>query len=182
MNRVTRGVFGVIAVLAAGCAQPPNVFSTSVKGQSTIPGVPIPLPFSGAIPQVAGLGSLDFNQNQEFKNQGVTKDQVDSVEVMGITLRILSPTAQDYSFIDSVKLSAKADGAPQVLVAEKANVQSLHLAAPNPTLTLDLRNPEIKPFVTAPSMSVMVEGTGRAPPTDTVIEATMDLKVAAHVL
>ncbi|HZA51568.1 MAG TPA: hypothetical protein VE549_12565, partial [Myxococcaceae bacterium] len=60
---------------------------------------------------------------------------------------------------------------------EKHNIGTLGLRAPHPVLNLDVTGAELQPFVTAPSMSIVVRGNGRQPPQDTKIQAEIGLKV-----
>jgi hypothetical protein len=164
----------VLALSACGA----NVFPVEVKGETTIQGDPSPL--SGVLTGFQPIGSftnIDFNQSQEFKNQGVTKDQVKSVRPDYVRLKILSPDTQDFSFLDWIEFYAKA-GDNEVLVAGKHDIGQLGLTAPNPVLPLDVvKDAELQPYVTAPSMSIVVRGSGKLPPQDTRIEADVGLKV-----
>jgi hypothetical protein len=166
-------VLAVALPALSGCEA--NVFSMEVKGDTTVEGSSLPnLPT--VIPAVGSFSNIDFNQSQEFQNQGITKEQVKSVHTEYVRLRILSPDTQDFSFLESIQFFAKA-GDAEVLVAEKHNIDALDLRAPHPVLSLDVTGVELQPFVTAPSMSIVVRGNGRQPPQDTKIQAEIGLKV-----
>src|SRR3954451_12423 len=91
-----------LAALLVACQ--PNVFHTEVKGTSTISGDPSPVAgLLNAFPGVSNFSNIDFNQNQDFKNQGVSKDQVQSVKIDSVKLKITSPNNQDFSFLSSMK-------------------------------------------------------------------------------
>lgn len=157
------------------------MFPVEVKGESTIPGDTSPIPgLLSAFPGFGNFANLDFNQSQEFQNQGVTKDQVESVKPDHIRLQIVSPDSQDFSFLESLQFYAKA-GDQEVLVAEKSGIDQLGLKAPNPVLEMDVTDAELQPYVTAESMSIIVRGKGRLPPQDTKLEATVGLKVTIKV-
>src|SRR5215218_10120278 len=95
-----------LAIALAGCE--PGTFYTEVKGETTIDGDPTPLSnVLGAFPSIGSFTNMDFNTNQEFVNQGVSKDQVSSVKVTSLTLRITNPSTQDFSFVDSLSFFAK---------------------------------------------------------------------------
>ncbi len=68
------------------------------------------------------------------------------------------------------------------MIASKSNIGSLGLVAPNPVLELDVKNAELVPFVTAPSMSINVRATGRPPAQDTKLEASVKLRVELKLL
>lgn len=159
----------------------PNVFPVEVKGETTIQGDPSPLPaLLGAFPNIGSFSNIDFNQSQEFQNQGVSKDQVDSVKPAFIRLKITSPETQDFSFLQSLQFYARANDQEE-LIADKFGIDKLGLKAPNPVLELDVKDVELQPYITAPSMSIIVRGNGRLPPQETKLEATVGLNVAVKV-
>src|SRR3712207_8616990 len=51
--------------------------------------------------------TLFRSQNQDFQNQGVTKDQVSSAKLHSLSLKILSPADLDFSFLDTLEFYAK---------------------------------------------------------------------------
>ena len=161
-----------------------NVFHTNVKGQAQVEGDPSPLAgVLSAFPGLSGFANLDFNQDQEFKNQGVGKNQVDSVTLDSLRLTISQPADQGFDFLETLRFYAQAEGLPEVLVAEKANISGLGLEAPNPTLELEVKEGvELKPYITAPAMSITVQGTGRYPRKDTTLDAVARFRVEFHVL
>jgi hypothetical protein len=167
--------------LAALTACSGITFPVEVKGDTTLPGDPSPLPgLLDAFPAIGNFTHLDFDNAQEFKNQGVTKDQVESVKVQSIRLTIVSPDDQDYAFLDTLEVYAQA-GERQVLVAERSGIHALGLKAPHPVLELQVKDVELAPYVTAPSMSLSVRGKGRLPAQDTRLEATVRLQVTADL-
>jgi hypothetical protein len=176
-----RNLLLLAPALLAFAACEANVFPVEVKGETTIQGDPSPIP--GVLNWFQPIGSftnIDFNQSQEFKNQGITKEHVKSVRPDYVRLRIVSPDTQDFSFLDSIQFFARS-GDQEVLVAEKHDIAQLELSAPNPVLILDVSRAELQPFVTAPSMSIVVRGSGRLPPQDTKLEAVVGLKVEIRV-
>jgi hypothetical protein len=172
----------LVAAFALGLlACQPNVFPVEVSGGTTIQGDPSPVPgLLNAFPGIGSFNNIDFGQSQEFQNQGVTKDQVSSVKPSHITLKITSPETQDFSFLENLQFYAKA-GDEEVLVADKYGIDKLDLKAPNPVLEMDVKDAELQPFVTAPSMSIVVRGRGHLPPQDTKLEATVGLDVTINV-
>jgi len=176
---MSRLLLGLLCLAITGCRLS---FDTSVEGSAQIPGDPSPLPgLLNTFPVLAGFTSIDFAQNQDFENQGVSKNNVDSVRVVGFQLAITSPSNQDFSFLDSIQFYASTQGQPEVLIAEKSGISELVLPAPNPVLTLDLKDVELQPYVVAPSMSITVKGQGQAPRYDTDLKATVTLNVDAHL-
>lgn len=172
----------ILPLVALVLACQPNVFHTEVKGTSTIQGDPSPVSgLLNAFPAMANFSNIDFSQNQDFKNQGVSKDQVSSVKIDSIKLKITDPATQDFKFLESMAFSASTDGQPTVLVADKSGINQLTLPTPNPTLDMDVKDVELQPYVTAPKMNIDVSGKGRLPPQDTTLEATVGLRVEIKV-
>lgn len=171
-------LFPLLSLLACQ----PNVFPVEVNGETTVPGDPSPLPaVLNVFPAIGSFSNIDFNQSQEFQNQGVTKDQVNSVRMSFARIRIVSPDTQDYSFLQQLQFFARA-GDEEVLVAEKFGIDQLGLQPPNPVLELEVKpDAELQPFVTAPSMSIVVRGNGRLPPQNTRLEATVGVNVEIKV-
>ncbi len=159
----------LLPLTLALCACGPLGFTTEVKGEGTVPGSGVLGGVLTMFPQLNSLSNIDFNQNQDFKNNNAQRSQVTSVLLQKLTLRIASPTTQDFSFLDSVQFVART-GENEVVFAQKTNVASAKLTAPTPTLVLDTLNVDLAEYVRASTMSIVMRGTGRQPPQDTKIE------------
>lgn len=171
MRTLTLSLF---ALCASGCG--PITFTADLKGQAQLQGNPLASVLS-VFPQVGSFANLDFDQNQDFKNNNAQRAAVKTMKASSFTLRVVSPNDQDFSFLDSIEFWAKADGVPEAKVAGKANIGALGLTAPNPVLTLDVETTELAPFVRAPAMTLTVKGTGRQPAKDTTLEADVKFLV-----
>ncbi|MBM7118823.1 hypothetical protein [Archangium primigenium] len=174
-------VLPVCAVLAlVACGSP--TFVAEVKGETTVPAAPLgePVPPLDAFPAIASFTGLDFNLNQDFQNQGITKDQVASAKLRSFQLKVLAPADQDFAFLDTLECYART-GDQVVLVASRQNIAALRLSAPNPVLSLELTDVDLQPFLSAPSMSLSVRGKGRMPPRDVRLQATVTLDVQARL-
>ena len=164
-----------LAAIATLTACGPLTFSTEMKGEAVIEGSMLGQVFN-VFPQLGGFASIDFDQNQDFKNNNTSRDKVKSLKLTSIKLRIISPPSQDYGFLDSVEFAVKA-GDKEQKIASKTGVAALALAAPNPTLTLDVVDAELVDFVHAASMTLITRGAGRQPPQETRLEATVKFLV-----
>jgi hypothetical protein len=168
---------GALLLLAA-CSAPS--FTTEVRGEAVVPGDPAPSsPLLNSLPSIGSFTNLDFNQDQEFKNQGVSKDEVSSVKVDRLQLRVVSPPGQDLAFLDEVRFYAKA-GDQEVLIAGASGLAEL--GAGRQVLELGVRGVELQPFVTAPSMSILLRGRGRVPAQDVRLQAVVTFDVEVNVL
>ncbi len=164
----------------AACA--PSSFTTEVKGETTVPaGPPGGTTQLNAFPSISSFAGLDFNQNQDFKNQGVSKSDVTSVKVKSVTLKVLSPNDQDFTFLSLVEFFARA-GDREERIARRQDVSTLNLRLPNPVLSLNVDDEELQPFVSAPSMSIIVRGRGVMPERDVRLQAVVTLEVEGGLL
>lgn len=177
MNRLAISL-ALLGSVALGCGA--DVFDVTANGQATVPGNPLQVDVLNNLGPLQGLTNIDIKQDEEFKNQDVSPDDVDSVKVKSFALKILSPSNQDFSFLKSVKFWAEIPG-QRVLIAEKLDIDKLGLTAPNPVLQLDVKDAELKQFVTAPSMTISTEAVGHQPRQDTTLEATVTLEVDVNV-
>ncbi len=158
----------------------PASFDTELKGETTVPAGSPGLPLN-AFPPIASFVGLDFNANQDFKNQGVAKDEASSVRARSVELRLLSPDDADFGFLDSLELFAKA-GDQEQRFAWAQNISQLGLGAPNPVLRLEVEKEELQPFIAAPSMSLLLRGKGRVPQQEVRLQAVVVLKVELDLL
>ena len=113
---------------------------------------------------------------QELDNQGVTKDDVDSVTMTAFTLTIVSPSGQTFDFLDSLTFYAESEGLPRVRIATLAPVPD-----GKSVLELDLDDVDLTPYVTAPSMGITSEVSGARPDETTKIHANVVLDVDVNV-
>ncbi len=172
-------LLSLCALLALpGCA--PLQFTAEVKGETTVPASPLPAVLD-VFPGIGSFTSLDFDQNQDFQNQGVTKEQVASAKLKSVELKILAPSDQDFSFLDSLEFFARA-GDREVKVASRSNISELGLKAPHPVLEMKLEDVELQPFITAPSMSIVVRGRGRMPSKEVRLQADVKLDVQVRLV
>lgn len=169
---------GLVASLGVACQ--PDVFRTTLKGEATVKGSPLGGVLT-AFPAIGSFTNLDFSQNQDFRAEGVTKDQVSSVRVEAISLRILSPSNQDFGFLDTIGFFARTSDA-EAPIADRSDIASLGLKPPNPELALDVTSTELQPFIAAPQMSIVTRAKGRLPPQDTHLEAQVTLRVQIKLL
>jgi hypothetical protein len=155
----------------------PASFDTELKGETTVPaGPPGGSTVLNAFPAIASFAGLDFNQSQDFKNQGITKDEISSVHARSVELRLLGPADADFGFLDTLEFFAKA-GDQEARFARKQDISRQGLQAPNPVLKMDVEGEELQPFVAAPSMSIIVRGKGRMPEQEVRLQAVLVLDV-----
>jgi hypothetical protein len=121
------------------------------------------------------LQSIDLTN--ELKNQGVTKEDVDSVRLVRFTLSIEGPPGATFDFIDSLTFYIETGGAPKAMIARLPAVPA---GATELTLEVE-QDVELKPYVVAPSMKITSEVTGTRPDQDTTVRADLTLDVDVTV-
>jgi len=170
---MTRLLAPLAALAFSACG--PITFTTQLTGSGTVQGNPLG-GLLNAFPTLSSFASIDFNQNQDFKNNNAAKDKVKSVRVKSLTLQITAPNDQGFGFLDSVQFVAEANG-QRAVFASKSGIASLGLNPPNPTLTLELADVDLASYVRADTVTLALEGSGRPPPKDTTLEAKVSLLV-----
>lgn len=153
----------------------PLPFTTTIKGEAVVQGSPLGQ-FFNVFPPLSGFSNLDFDQNQDFKNNDANRAAVKTMKVTSFDLRIVSPASQDFSFMQTLEFDVKA-GDKEQKVAGKTGIDMLGLMAPNPTLKLDVVDVDLSEFIHAANFSIITRGTGHQPPEDTRLEATVKFAI-----
>jgi hypothetical protein len=149
-------------------------FDVEVSGKGVVPKGTIVDELLGAL-ALDGFQSIDLSN--ELKNQGVTKDDVDSVRLVSLTVRIEGPPEATFDFLDSVTFYVETQGQPKTVIATLTAVPA---GAKEISLTVD-PNVELKPYVVAPSMKMTGEVNGKRPDQDTQVAADVVLDVDVTV-
>ena len=127
-----------------------------------------------------GFGSLvsfDLTQAQELKNQGVKREQIDSVKLQTLTLEITSPAdGQDFTFLDSIVFLVDAPGQPQKEIAHGGP-----FTQGQKSVSLTLAAVELAPYAAASSMTFSTAVKGRRPANATTVAAKVVLGVDVNV-
>lgn len=162
-------------VAAMTCSGLDNL-SISAEGQAVIPQRSVLDEILGNL-SFTGFNGFDISQSQEFRNQGYSKEQIDSVRMERFSLAIESPEDGNFDFLDSIRFYANAEGQPEVLIAEidpvPEGVAALELDV-DPTV-------ELQPYVVAPSVTITTRATGLRPPEETVVDAEAVFDVDVNV-
>lgn len=167
-----------LAVLSLGGCQL-NSFDSTLVGETTLAGGDAGTPLT-AIPAFGSFNALDFSQNPDFENNDVSPSDLNSAKVTSLTLKIISPSDQDFSFLDDVQFFAHT-GDALTLVAERHDIASLPLDGPNPTLSLNVTGADLTPYVSGGAMTLEIRATGRAPRSDTRLRATVGFEFRVKV-
>jgi hypothetical protein len=173
-SRVIRNTVALASLVGLTMCANLNNIDVSAGGKATIPKSTLIDKLLGSV-AFGGFDSVDFTT--EFKNQGVTKGDVDAVHLKTMTLDVESPDTGSFDFIQSVHFFAQADGLDKV---EIASIDSI----PKGKKHLDLivnASADLKPYVVAPSMRILSEVQGARPDQDTTVAASVVLDVDVHI-
>ena len=172
--RVIRNTVAVVSMLGLTMCQNINNIDVSVGGKADVPAATLLTKLLGAV-NFGGFDKVDFTEN--FKNQGVTKDDVDAVHMKTMTLIVEAPASGNFDFIQSVHFFVKADGLDQVEIAGMD-------AIPKGKRELDLvvhGDVDLKAYVVAPSMQIVSKVEGSLPDEMTTVAAAVVLDVDIHI-
>jgi hypothetical protein len=121
-----------------------------------------------------GFDEISFEQ--DFENQGVTDDQIDSVRLRRFVVRTAEGSGAMLDFVESAAFYAEAEGLPRVLVASSVDFEG------KSSVELEIeQDVELAPYAVAPFMTLSAEIEGRRPAEETVITAEVVLAVDATI-
>ena len=171
-----RNALGGLVLLTALTCAGLDTFSDEEEADTTIPGASLLEQLVGDI-GFGGVANMDLSQSQALQNQGVSRNQIDSVRVTSLALTITSPASgADFTFLNSLSFFVEA---PDVARQRIAHGGPFPTGASN--MTLDLDGLDLAPYAAASSMSITTEVNGHSPSEATTIHATMDLEIDVNV-
>lgn len=168
------------AVLAVGAlsACGPITFRTTVSGEGVVQGSPLGS-LLDMFPSFGGFANIDFSQNQDFQSNKTTREMVRSVKVKSLVATVKAPASQNLGFIDSLELTARATGLEDAKFAKKENIPQAASMPPNASVSFDLVDVDLAPWVKKQTTSLVLSGRGRQPGQDTTIHVAVELEVGA---
>ncbi len=172
--RVIRHTIALGSLLALTMCSNLDHIDISAGGKADIPAGTLLDKLLGSV-AFGGFDKVDFTES--FKNQGVSKDDVDAVHLKTMTLIVEAPASGNFDFLKSVHFFAKADGLDKI---EIATIDSI----PSGKRELDLvvnAGADLKAYVVAPSMQIVSEVQGSRPDQETTVAAAVVLDVDIHV-
>lgn len=172
--RVIRHTIAVSSLLGLTMCSNLDNIDVSVGGKAEIPAATLLDKLLGGL-AFDGFNKVDFTES--FKNQGVSKDDVDAVHLKSMTLVLEAPATGNFDFIQSVHFFVKADGLDQVEIAGMD-------AIPKGKRELDLvvhGDVDLKAYVVAPSMQIVSKVEGSLPDEMTTVAAAVVLDVDIHI-
>lgn len=164
-----------VVLTALACGNLDNITVTK-SASSTIQGAG-PLGGLGSTLGFDGFSDIDVSDDQTFKNQGYSRNEIDSVKLHELKLEITSPASGgDFTFIDSIEFYASAPNQPKVLIARGGPFTSNER-----TVGLEVEDVELVDYATAASMTITSEVEGSAPSQTTTVKATVSFDVDVNI-
>ena len=171
MHREWLLIAAVGAFLTSACT-----FNVHVSAQATVQGSGVPLVGNLLPIDFPGFSGLDLSQTEQFKNQGVSKNQVQSVKLTSAKLTITAPAGGTFDFLNDLEFDVGASNLPTKAIA---GLSSIPQGATELTLTVD--DVELAPYVTAASMNITTQAHGTPPQQDTTISAALNFAVVPKI-
>jgi hypothetical protein len=166
--------FGVVLGALITCGGL-DTFDVEQSATTTIPGGS-PIPFLDTLFDFAGFNEFDISQSSEFENQGVSKDDIDSVTMTSLRLRVISPDGADLSFLDSIEFFVDAEGLSKKRIAKGSS-----FPAGAREVELDVEDVDLKPYAVKDAMQITAKASGENPPQDIEVAADVVLSVDVNV-
>ncbi len=168
-------VVAVLICLLVTCGGLTRV-TVSQSATATIPGATLLELLTGDI-GFGNLGNFDITQSQEFKNQGIKREQINSVKLKSLTLTITAPAnGQDFTFLESLSFFIEAPGQTKKEIARGGP-----FAKDAKEIALTVLDVELAPFAAATSMTFTTTARGNKPKSTTTVEAKVVLEADANV-
>ena len=112
------------------------------------------IPSSTGINLPLNILSQDVETNSEstFEVNDTRKDLVEEINLTALELTILTPSAEDFSFLKSITIFLNAEGLPETKVAWNDNVSS----TVGKILSLEVNSADLKEFIKKDKFSLRV--------------------------
>lgn len=177
MTNTRKLCLALLITMLVTCGGSLTKVAVTQTASTTIPGATLFEQLAGNAVGFSGLGNFDIADSQEFKNQGIKREQINSVKLRSVTLTVTSPTSgQDFTFLQSLAFFVEAPG-----VAKKQVASGGPFASGARTVTLNIDNLELAPYATATSMTFTTTASGRKPNNTTTVEAKIVLDADINV-
>lgn len=150
-----------------------RTFNLNYSTEITVPSTTIiDIPLSLPTP------SVTTNSSQQFQDQGVETDWIESVKLTGLTLTIVSPQGEDFSFLENVSIYMDTDAESEVLIADKIPVP----ANAGNSIELDVKGADLYPYISQSSFSLRTSVTTDETMTQNIdFRADMVIEVKATI-
>ena len=112
-------------------------FDIEYNSKVVVPGATgINLPFNVITPD------METNSDSKFEVNDTRKDLIEEIKLIALQMVITSPTAADFSFLNSVEVFISADGLDEIKIAEKDVPENA-----GATLDVDVLDIDLKEYI-----------------------------------
>jgi hypothetical protein len=128
---------------------------------------------------IDGFSPVDLGGEAALREQGIDPGDIDSAHPRRLRLEV-KQGANLETWLHDVVLRARATGLPEVIVAEKHDIE----LSPAGTRVVELdvdRDVDLKRYLVGQSPTLGVEATGTPPGSDTTLEITATVRVDVNV-
>jgi hypothetical protein len=170
---MTLARFAVPALLLAAACGSIDEIDVTRSATVTVPGGP------GAALPIDAIGAVDLPIDRSaLEQEGIDVDDVDSARLVGLRLEVTQGTSFD-AWLESAAFHVEGPGLPRQLLAQRSGIRAL----PAGTTAVDLApsGVDLKPYVLAPTSTVIAEASGIQPAADTTVRVTATIRVDVNV-
>lgn len=166
-----------LATALAACGSELDRFDIEESSRATVPEASTVEKVIGDGLGFDNFGDMEITQSQEFQNQDVSANEVDSVTLKSFQLAVVEPpSGQDLTFLNALDFYVEADGLERKLIASGADFPEGQTE-----VDLELADVELKPYVLEDSVTITTQADGSRPDQETTIEARIVLTVDINV-
>lgn len=122
--------------------------------------------------------NITTNTEQRFQDEGIESAWVESVKLTGLTVTIVSPQGEDFSFLENISLYMNTSGQPEVLIADKIPVP----ANAGSSFSMDVKGVDLYPYISQNDFTLRISATTDETTTqDVTFRADMVIEVKATI-
>lgn len=166
-----------LAACAVGCDDIDN-FDVEVRDEATLAGATIVEGVLGGFPTVDAFTRFDLSQSAEFEERGYSPDDVDSIHLTRLRLRVVDPADQDLSFLGPVEVVLQNPDLPAITIASQTDFPPASTQVDFETSAADLKRYLLG---TRSSITFSIEDA-RRPEQDTRVEILAVFDVDVNVI
>ncbi len=183
MKRIVIWILAMAVIPIYGCKKIKSLANIGVdipySTQVMIPAIydeGVPIPFGGYKATIGPI-AITTNSAQYMAQYNTDADNIVSVQLSKLTLKILSPTTESVDFLDTVRVYISAQGQPEVLAAYSLG------RVGGDSLALTCSPQSLKPYFLAEVMNIKLVGHfNRVPAPGTTLQINSVFRMVANPL
>lgn len=114
-------MLGLITMILFGCKKEEGIkFSLTYDTTFTIPnGTGVSTPVSIVMPNTVS------NSEAEFASNNTSNEKIDNIGLTSLSMEIISPSGDEFDFLEDIELFISADGVDEMLLAYVYNMENI---------------------------------------------------------